>query len=65
MIEVQNLTRVFRTYKKKPGFWAGVRGLFHREFDHLVQYRRSRRCHLFPQNPCPPLFWLPGTASAT
>lgn len=36
MIEVQNLTRVFRTYKKKPGFWAGVRGLFHREFEELA-----------------------------
>ncbi len=33
MIEVQHLTRVFRTYKKKPGFWGGVRGLFHREFE--------------------------------
>ncbi len=33
MIEVQNLTRVFRTYKKKPGFWGGVKGLFHREFE--------------------------------
>ncbi|MSU19724.1 MAG: ATP-binding cassette domain-containing protein, partial [Lacunisphaera sp.] len=33
MIEVENLTRVFRTYKKKPGFWGGVQGLFHREFE--------------------------------
>src|SRR5579885_3248571 len=33
MIEVQHLTRVFRTYKKRPGFWGGVRGLFHREFE--------------------------------
>jgi len=33
MIEVQQLTRVFRTYKKKPGFWGGVKGLFHREFE--------------------------------
>jgi ABC-2 type transport system ATP-binding protein len=32
MIEVRNLTRVFRTYKKRPGFWGGVRGLFKREF---------------------------------
>ena len=28
MIEVQNLTRIFRTYKKLPGFWGGVKGLF-------------------------------------
>jgi ABC-2 type transport system ATP-binding protein len=33
MIEVENLTRVFRTYKKKPGFWGGVSGLFKREFE--------------------------------
>ena len=33
MIEVSHLTRVFRTYKKRPGFWGGVRGLFHREFE--------------------------------
>jgi ABC-2 type transport system ATP-binding protein len=33
MIEVRNLTRVFRTYKKQPGFWGGVRGLFRREFE--------------------------------
>jgi len=36
MIEVQNLTRVFRTYKKQPGFWGGVRGLFKREFEELA-----------------------------
>ena len=39
MIEVENLTRVFRTYKKPPGFWAGVRGLFHREFEELAAAR--------------------------
>ena len=33
MIEVQHLTRVFRTYKKVPGFWGGVKGLFKREFE--------------------------------
>jgi ABC-2 type transport system ATP-binding protein len=33
MIEVTNLTRVFRTYKKQPGFWGGVKGLFNREFE--------------------------------
>jgi ABC-2 type transport system ATP-binding protein len=33
MIEVSHLTRVFRTYKKRPGFWGGVRGLFRREFE--------------------------------
>jgi ABC-2 type transport system ATP-binding protein len=33
MIEVRHLTRVFRTYKKQPGFWGGVKGLFKREFE--------------------------------
>src|SRR6204780_2147847 len=33
MIDVHNLTRVFRTYKKQPGFWGGVKGLVHREFE--------------------------------
>jgi len=36
MIEVQNLTRVFRTYKKQPGFWGGVKGLFSRTYDETV-----------------------------
>jgi ABC-2 type transport system ATP-binding protein len=39
MIEVRNLTRVFRTYKKPPGFWSGVRGLFHREFEEISAAR--------------------------
>ena len=33
MIEVRHLTRVFRTYKKQPGFWGGVKGLVRREFE--------------------------------
>jgi ABC-2 type transport system ATP-binding protein len=33
MIETSQLTRVFRTYKKQPGFWGGVKGLFRREFE--------------------------------
>lgn len=33
MIEVQHLTRIFRTYKKRPGFWGGVTGLFNRQFE--------------------------------
>ncbi|MFH1497782.1 MAG: ATP-binding cassette domain-containing protein [Verrucomicrobiota bacterium] len=39
MIEVRNLTRVFRTYKKQPGFWGGVKGLFHREFEETAAAR--------------------------
>src|SRR5271154_3273921 len=33
MIEVQHLTRIFRTYRKHPGFWGGVKGLFKRTYD--------------------------------
>ncbi|HYC71705.1 MAG TPA: ABC transporter ATP-binding protein [Opitutaceae bacterium] len=33
MIEVENLTRIFRTYKKQPGFWGGVKGLVRRDFE--------------------------------
>jgi len=33
MIEVDHLTRVFRTYKKQPGFWGGVKGLFRRDYE--------------------------------
>src|SRR5271170_713084 len=36
MIEVKGLTRIFRTYKKPPGFWAGVKGLFHREYEEIA-----------------------------
>jgi len=36
MIEVESLTRIFRVYKKPPGFWAGVKGLFHREFEDVA-----------------------------
>lgn len=36
MIEAKNLTRIFRTYRKRPGFWGGVRGLFHREYEELA-----------------------------
>jgi ABC-2 type transport system ATP-binding protein len=39
MIEVRHLTRVFRTYKKRPGFWGGVRGLIHREFEETAAAR--------------------------
>jgi ABC-2 type transport system ATP-binding protein len=33
MIEVQHLTRIFRTYRKQPGFWGGVKGLVNRQYD--------------------------------
>ena len=33
VIEVQGLTKSFRTYKKEPGFKGAVRGLFHRKYE--------------------------------
>jgi ABC-2 type transport system ATP-binding protein len=36
MIEAEQLTRVFRTYKKQPGFWGGVKGLFHRKYEEIA-----------------------------
>ena len=36
VIEVNGLTKTFRTYKKQPGFAGAVRGLFHRQYEPLV-----------------------------
>ena len=36
VIEVQGLTKSFRTYKKKPGLAGALRGLFHREYEMTV-----------------------------
>jgi ABC-2 type transport system ATP-binding protein len=33
VIEVQGLTKSFRTYKKNPGLGGAVKGLFHREYE--------------------------------
>ena len=33
LIEVQGLTRSFRTYKKAPGFSGALKGLFRREYE--------------------------------
>ncbi|MBI5775458.1 MAG: ATP-binding cassette domain-containing protein [Verrucomicrobia bacterium] len=32
-IEVRGLTKAFRTYKKPPGLWGAVKGLFHRQYE--------------------------------
>lgn len=32
VIQVQGLTKAYRTYKKLPGVWGGVQGLFHRDY---------------------------------
>ena len=33
LIEVQGLTRSFRTYRKAPGFSGALKGLFHRDYE--------------------------------
>jgi ABC-2 type transport system ATP-binding protein len=36
VIEVNHLTKAFRTYKKRPGFAGAVRGLFHRQYEQTL-----------------------------
>jgi ABC-2 type transport system ATP-binding protein len=36
VIEVNGLTKAFRTYKKQPGFAGAVKGLFHRQYEQIV-----------------------------
>ena len=36
VIQVEGLTKSFRTYKKQPGFGGAIRGLFHRKYEQTV-----------------------------
>jgi ABC-2 type transport system ATP-binding protein len=36
VIEVNGLTKTFRTYKKQPGFAGALKGLFHREYEQVA-----------------------------
>jgi ABC-2 type transport system ATP-binding protein len=36
VIEVKNLTKAFRTYKKQPGFSGAFKGLFHRQYEQTI-----------------------------
>jgi ABC-2 type transport system ATP-binding protein len=36
VIEVSNLTKAFRTYKKQPGFAGAIKGLFRRQYEQTV-----------------------------
>jgi ABC-2 type transport system ATP-binding protein len=36
VIEVNGLSKAFRTYKKQPGFGGAVKGLFHRQYEQTV-----------------------------
>ena len=40
-IEVERLGRVFRTYKKQPGFWGAVRGLGRRRYESVWAVREA------------------------
>ncbi len=35
-IEVNGLTKAFRTYKKQPGFSGAIKGLFHRQYEQTL-----------------------------
>ena len=32
-IEVRDLTKVYRTYRKEPGLWGAIKGLARRRYD--------------------------------
>src|SRR5438093_11238882 len=36
IIEVQGLTKAFRTYKKQPGLTGALKGLFHRQYEQTL-----------------------------
>lgn len=36
VIEVNHLNKAFRTYKKQPGFFGALKGLFHRQYEQTV-----------------------------
>ncbi|MBI3192296.1 MAG: ABC transporter ATP-binding protein [Pedosphaera parvula] len=36
VLEVNGLTKAFRTYKKQPGFKGALKGLFHREYEQTI-----------------------------
>lgn len=40
VVEVCSLTRTFRVYKKEPGFWGAVRGLFNRHYETVHAVRQ-------------------------
>jgi ABC-2 type transport system ATP-binding protein len=40
IIEVEGLTKIYRTYQKEPGFWGAVRGLWHRRYDETAAVQK-------------------------
>jgi ABC-2 type transport system ATP-binding protein len=41
-IEVNGLTKTFRTYKKLPGFGGAIKGLFHRQYEQTIAVKDIR-----------------------
>src|SRR5881394_3422423 len=41
-IEVNGLTKTFRTYKKQPGFSGALKGLFHRKYEQTLAVKDVR-----------------------
>ena len=40
IIQVRDLTKVYRTYRKQSGFWGSVKGLIHRKYDQTEAVRQ-------------------------
>lgn len=40
IIQVNDLTKVYRTYRKQSGFWGSIKGLIHRKYDLTEAVRR-------------------------
>jgi len=40
IIQVHDLTKVYRTYRKQSGFWGSIKGLVHRRYDQTEAVRR-------------------------
>ncbi|XOV73904.1 MAG: ATP-binding cassette domain-containing protein [Verrucomicrobiota bacterium] len=40
MIQVRDLTKVYRTYRKQSGFWGSIKGLVHRKYDQTEAVHR-------------------------
>lgn len=40
IIQVRDLTKVYRTYRKQSGFWGSIKGLVHRKYDQTEAVHR-------------------------
>ena len=44
VVEVNGLTKTFRTYRKQPGFAGAVKGLFRRQYETLFAVKEVSFC---------------------